>query len=80
MISQIKKLHEEKKKKNNDIKPFVETPVKKSKRKKLTKQWLEDQLKTKSGADIARELGVTPGTISNAKKRFGLEVRKRGHN
>ena len=77
---EIKKLHEEKKKKNNDIKPFVETPVKKSKRKKLTKQWLEDQLKTKSGADIARELGVTPGTISNAKKRFGLEVRKKRHN
>lgn len=75
---EIEDLHKEKKKKKStdDIKPFTETSTKKTKRKKITKEWLEEQLKTKSGAEIAREIGVTPGTICNAKKRFGLRGTK----
>ena len=63
--------------KENKVQRFAIKENKKVKRKEITKEWLEEQLKNKSQVDLAKEIGVTPGTIINMKKKFGLEIKKK---
>jgi 5-methylcytosine-specific restriction endonuclease McrA len=42
-------------------------------------KWLEEQLKTKSFRDLAKEVGTTEGNISDRVKRYGLRPKNSTH-
>lgn len=68
----IKELYKEQKQK-------VERPKKERKKRKsviVTKEWLEAQLETKTCREIAKELGVSEGTVTNLKKKLNIEIKE----
>lgn len=68
----IKELYKEQKQK-------VERPKKERKKRKsviVTKEWLEAQLETKTCKEIAKELGVSEGTVTNLKKKLNIEIKE----
>lgn len=57
----------------------MERPKKERKKRKsviVTKEWLEAQLKIKTAKEIAKELGVSEGTVTNLKKKLNIEIKE----
>jgi hypothetical protein len=50
---------------------------KKYKKVSVTKEWLEAQLETKTCKEIAKELEVSEGTVTNLKRKLNINIRVR---